>query len=76
MFFVAKYTENTISFHSGVKMYRFHPKVEDTCKQKIFHHEAKSHPGWNNACKLHLNGALFTFFKKWNTGILAKLVIE
>ena len=46
-------------------MYRFHPGVKDTCKQKI-----------NNACKLHLNGALFTFFKKWNTGILAKLVIE
>ena len=45
LFFVVKYTENTISFHPGVK---------DACKQKIFHQETKFHPGWNNACKLPL----------------------
>ena len=55
MFFVVKYTENTISFYSRVKMYRFHPGVKDACKQKIFHPEAKSHSGANfknNTCKL------------------------
>ena len=35
-------------------MYRFHPGVKDACKQKIFHSEAKSHPGANNAYKLPL----------------------
>ena len=49
LFFVVKYTENTISFHPEVKMHRFHPGVEDACKQKILHPETKSHPGVNNA---------------------------
>ena len=45
MFFKVKHTENKITFHPGVKMYRFHPGVKDACKQKIFHPGAKSHPG-------------------------------